>query len=98
MPGFKPVAIKTLKLTLRTPDDNFGHRLTRTNTDSSAVSPAVRLDGSHKVVGRSRKVVILARELMVFLGFCLFTALLTWPYVTRMRDAVVDKGDPYLMA
>ena len=57
------------------------------NTDSSAGRSA-----------GSRRVVILARELLVFLGFCLFTALLTWPYVTRLRDAVVDKGDPYLMA
>ena len=48
--------------------------------------------------GSSRKLAIVARELLVFLGFCLFTALLTWPYVTRLRDAVVDKGDPYLMA
>ena len=37
------------------------------------------------------------RELLVVLAFCLFTALLTWPYVTRMRDAVVDPGDPYLV-
>ncbi|HJT65081.1 MAG TPA: hypothetical protein VJ749_01435 [Pyrinomonadaceae bacterium] len=57
------------------------------NTASSAGRPA-----------RPRKAVIVARELLVFLGFCFFTALLTWPYVTRMRDAVVDKGDPYLMA
>ncbi|HEY3582268.1 MAG TPA: hypothetical protein VGK82_17060 [Pyrinomonadaceae bacterium] len=47
---------------------------------------------------RSRKVVILGREILVLLGFSLFTALVTWPYVTRLRDAVVDKGDPYLMA
>ncbi|HEX7313211.1 MAG TPA: hypothetical protein VF297_04795 [Pyrinomonadaceae bacterium] len=37
------------------------------------------------------------RELLVALAFCLFTALLTWPYVTMMRDAVVDEGDPYLV-
>jgi hypothetical protein len=37
------------------------------------------------------------RELLVALAFCLFTAGLTWPYVTRMRDAVVDPGDPYLV-
>jgi hypothetical protein len=61
------------------------------NTDVSPVSPTVR-------IGEARRVVVLVRELLVFLGFCLFTALLTWPYVTRMRDAVVDKGDPYLMA
>jgi hypothetical protein len=37
------------------------------------------------------------RELLVIVAFCLFTSLLTWPYVTRMRDVVVDTGDPYLM-
>jgi hypothetical protein len=40
----------------------------------------------------------LARELLVFTTFSLFTAILTWPYVTRLRDAVVDPGDPYLMS
>ncbi|MDT7689404.1 MAG: hypothetical protein QOE46_2163 [Acidobacteriota bacterium] len=40
----------------------------------------------------------LVRELLVVLVFCLFTTLLTWPYVTRMRDAVVDPGDPYLVS
>jgi hypothetical protein len=39
----------------------------------------------------------LARELGVILVFCLFTAILTWPYVTRLRDVVVDTGDPYLI-
>jgi hypothetical protein len=37
------------------------------------------------------------RELLVVLAFCLFTSVLTWPYVTRLRDAVVDPGDPYLV-
>ncbi|HEX8723099.1 MAG TPA: hypothetical protein VF736_20950 [Pyrinomonadaceae bacterium] len=40
----------------------------------------------------------LVREVLVFLAFCLFTAGVTWPYVTRMRDAVADPGDPYLVA
>ncbi len=40
----------------------------------------------------------LIRELLIVLAFCLFTALLTWPYVTRLRDAVADPGDPYLVA
>jgi hypothetical protein len=39
-----------------------------------------------------------ARELLIIVAFCLFTATLTWPYVTRLRDAVVDPGDPYLIA
>ncbi len=38
------------------------------------------------------------RELLIVLTFCLFTSLLTWPYVTRLRDAVADPGDPYLIA
>ena len=54
--------------------------------------------------GRARRAaaavwrVAAARELLVVLAFCLFTALLTWPYVTRLRDAVVDPGDPYLVS
>lgn len=38
------------------------------------------------------------RDVFIFLTFCLFTAMLTWPYVTRLRDAVVDPGDPYLVS
>ncbi|MEP6568955.1 MAG: hypothetical protein ABJC10_04205 [Acidobacteriota bacterium] len=38
------------------------------------------------------------REAFVFLTFCLFTSIVTWPYVTRLRDAVVDPGDPYLIS
>ena len=37
-------------------------------------------------------------EVGVFLAFCLFTSILTWPYVTRLRDVVIDKGDPYLIS
>ncbi len=37
------------------------------------------------------------REILVILAFCGFTSLLTWPYVTRLRDVVVDTGDPYLL-
>jgi hypothetical protein len=32
------------------------------------------------------------------LAFCAFTAALTWPYVTRLRDAVASTSDPYLAA
>lgn len=38
------------------------------------------------------------RESLVVVVFCIFTALVTWPYVTRLRDVVVDPGDPYLIA
>jgi hypothetical protein len=37
-------------------------------------------------------------ELTIVLLFCAFTAVLTWPYVNYLRDAVVDPGDPYLVA
>ena len=46
---------------------------------------------------RLRRSAIL-RDVFAFLVFCWFTALLTWPYVTRLRDAVVDPGDPYFMS
>ena len=37
------------------------------------------------------------RELLIIIAFCLFTSALTWPYVTRLRDAVAGPGDPYLL-
>ena len=54
------------------------------------------MSGQGREAGRSRLARV-ARELSVVLAFCLFTAALTWPYVTRLRDAVVDPGDPYLI-
>jgi len=47
---------------------------------------------------QERGVVRFGREVLIFLAFCLFTAALTWPYVTCLRDAVVDAGDPYLVS
>ncbi|MBC7931655.1 MAG: hypothetical protein H7Z38_13930, partial [Rubrivivax sp.] len=38
------------------------------------------------------------REILILLAFCLLTSLMTWPWVTRLRDAVVDPGDPYLLS
>src|SRR4030095_6074940 len=40
----------------------------------------------------------LVREVLIVLVFCAFTAVVTWPYVTRMRDAVTSTNDPYLVA
>lgn len=37
------------------------------------------------------------RELLIVLVFALLTAVMTWPYVTRLRDAVAGPGDPYLV-
>lgn len=38
------------------------------------------------------------RELLIVIVFCGLTAIVTWPYVTRLRDAVIDPGDPYLVS
>ena len=37
-------------------------------------------------------------EVLILLSFFALTALMTWPWVTRMRDAVADEGDPYMIA
>jgi hypothetical protein len=38
------------------------------------------------------------RELFILLAFCFLTSVMTWPYVTRLRDSVADSGDPSLHA
>ncbi|HEV2830246.1 MAG TPA: hypothetical protein VGW76_21785 [Pyrinomonadaceae bacterium] len=38
------------------------------------------------------------RELLVLLAFCLLTAVMTWPWVLHLRNAVADVGDPYMIA
>jgi hypothetical protein len=40
----------------------------------------------------------IVRELLIFLGFLLLTALMTWPWVLHLRDAVPDTGDPYAIS
>ncbi|HEX8707273.1 MAG TPA: DUF4214 domain-containing protein [Pyrinomonadaceae bacterium] len=35
------------------------------------------------------------RELLIFLAFFALTALMTWPWILHLRDAVSDRGDPY---
>jgi len=38
------------------------------------------------------------RELFVFLGFVGLTAIMTWPWLLHLRDAVPDTGDPYAIS
>jgi hypothetical protein len=38
------------------------------------------------------------RDVFIILAFCALTSAMTWPYVTRLRDAVADTGDPSLHA
>ncbi len=40
----------------------------------------------------------LVRELLIVLAFCLFTSVLTAPYVGHLRNAAADAGDPYLVS
>ena len=39
-----------------------------------------------------------ARELLLILAFVCLTLLMTWPWALGIRDAVPDKGDPYILA
>jgi len=38
------------------------------------------------------------RELSIFAAFCAMTAVMTWPWILHWRDAVADRGDPYMIA
>jgi hypothetical protein len=38
------------------------------------------------------------RECFIFVAFLAITALMIWPWVTRLRDAVYDNGDSYAFA
>ena len=39
-----------------------------------------------------------AREALVFFAFLGLTVVMTWPWVTHLRDAASDPGDPYLVS
>jgi hypothetical protein len=41
---------------------------------------------------------VLVREFLIFLGFLALTAIMTWPWVLHLRDAVPDTGDPYAIS
>ena len=47
---------------------------------------------------RRRTLPAWARECLIFVGFLALTALMTWPWVLHLRDAVADPGDPYMIA
>lgn len=40
----------------------------------------------------------LLREFLIFVAFLLLTAIMTWPWVLHLRDAVPDTGDPYAIS
>src|SRR2546425_10269329 len=38
----------------------------------------------------------ISREFLIFMAFVGLTLVMTWPWVTHLRDAATDPGDPYL--
>jgi hypothetical protein len=38
------------------------------------------------------------RELLIISAFICLKLIMTWPWILHMRDAVPDKGDPYILA
>src|SRR5215210_6141353 len=38
------------------------------------------------------------QHVLILLGFLLLTALLTWPWILSIQNAVADEGDPYMIA
>src|SRR5258705_9432908 len=40
----------------------------------------------------------LLREFLIFLAFTVLTAIMTWPWVLHVRNAVPDTGDPYAIS
>ncbi|PWT89023.1 MAG: hypothetical protein C5B55_12075 [Blastocatellia bacterium] len=38
------------------------------------------------------------REVSIFIAFLFLTALMTWPWVVNLRNAVSDTGDPYMIS
>jgi hypothetical protein len=77
-----------------------------------AMSAAAKAGISYRLAGRTSKLSYsdrlkrgaraslrpFAREASVFLAFCAFTSAMTWPWVLHLRDAVADRGDPYMIA
>jgi hypothetical protein len=49
------------------------------------------LPGWHRKMGPSS----VLRESLLFLAFLVLTIFMTWPWVTHLRDAASDAGDPY---
>src|SRR6266566_7476042 len=47
------------------------------------------------LVSRRRR---LLREALIILGFLVLTAVMTWPWVLHLRNAVADEGDSYAHA
>ena len=59
----------------------------------------VRLDYQHTMIEQPlRWRQTLRRELLIILGFLVLTAVMTWPWVLHLRNAVADEGDSYAHA
>lgn len=67
-----------------------------TETDSQAGRPG-RKNTLARIIQRLASLKFL-REAVNFAGFVGLTAVMTWPWVTRLRDACADQGDPSLIS
>ena len=68
-----------------------------------SAAPAAEIEEKSESAARGAKAVCplrvaLARESLIFAVFVALTALMTWPWVLNLRDAVADPGDPYMIA
>jgi len=69
--------------------------MTSTPNPATAATPAECAEQTMLSRARSRT---LRREFLIFLGFVVLTAVMTWPWVLHLRDAVADEGDSYAHA
>ena len=98
---------KRPNLTLRKANDKLGNHQTL-GRDLKRFSPipmfkAAKVQNGNAFKLRSSPIADLlqrrpAREGLIFIAFCLCTAVMTWPWVLHLRDAVADRGDPYMIA
>lgn len=69
---------------------------TETETDNQAGRPG-RKNTLARIIQRLASLKFV-REAVNFFGFIGLTAVMTWPWVTRLRDACADQGDPSLVS
>jgi hypothetical protein len=67
-----------------------------TETDNQAGRPG-RKNTLVRIIQRLASLKFV-REAVTFAGFTGLTAVMTWPWVTRLRDACADQGDPSLVS
>jgi hypothetical protein len=65
--------------------------------DTPQIESAANRNASPRIIQRLARNKF-AREFLILTGFVGLTAIMTWPWVTRLRNACADPGDPYLVS